>query len=198
MITVAKKPEFIDTEPQWFQYGPVGSRPKHVPNITSPVVFELHRAKAKESLLTFERQFRALNTGEPVRVDFTTGKVTKDGGDILVSIHCPEPFNSGVKYPWKLTVQAVGGGLIESKTGRLELMHQAPAGNYAKSITVEYGPNSEKYDRQHDGYYYIQSRNGQIYTKMFFYMHTQWDERGVPFGIKAVVNTNASRNLQTP
>lgn len=196
-ITVTKRSEFIDAEPQWFQYGPVGNRPKHVPNITSPVVFELHRVKAQEPLFIFEQQFRAPNTGESVRVDLTTGKLVKVGGDLIVSTLCLEPFNSGVKYPWKLTVEAAGGGLVEAKTERLELMHEAPAGGYG-SLTVEYGPNSEKYDRQHDGSYYVQSRNGQVYSKIFFYLRTRWDERGVPFGIKAVVNTNASRNLQTP
>ena len=44
--------------------------------------------------------------------------------------------------------------------------------------------------------YYVRSRGGQVYAKMFFRMNTVWDERGVPFRIKAVVNTNALRNLQ--
>ena len=81
---------------------------------------------------------------------------------------------------------------------RLEYLHEAPDGDYTPAIGVEYGPDSMPYVRQFDGLFYIKSRNGRVYAKLRFDMNTFWDERGIPFGISAIVNTNASRNLQTP
>jgi hypothetical protein len=122
------------------------------------------------------------------------------GGDLVVSIWCPEPYTNLRQFPWRLTVEAVDGGLVEVEGAelRMEHLHKAPVAGYQSGFQVEYGPNSAEYRRQHDGWYFVRSRSGQVHAKLRFEMRTFWDERGVPFGIRAVVNTNGSRNLQTP
>jgi hypothetical protein len=79
----------------------------------------------------------------------------------------------------------------------MEHLHEAPEVGYEPGFSVEYGPDTSTFSVQHSGWYYVRSRNGQIHAKMSFFMNTFWDERGVPFRVEAVVNTNASRNLQT-
>ncbi len=204
MFKVSKRPDYIDALLQRFQYGPIGNLPtRHVPNILAPVPFVLTHRKPAEPLVSFSKSFGAPNSGEPVRVDLTTGRLVKEGGDLIVSISCPEPYTELKRFPWKLSVAAVGGGMSEvpSSPGepiRLEYLHEAPEAGYESGINVEYGPNTESYRVQHDGWFYVKSRSGQNYAKIYFRMNTFWDERGVPFRIEAVVNTNASRNLQTP
>ncbi len=204
MFKVSKRPDYIDALLQRFQYGPIGNLPtRHAPNILAPVPFILTRRKPPEPLTSFAKWFGAPNTGEPVRVDLNTGKIVKEGGDLIVSIYHPDPFKAGIQTPWKLTVSAVDGGLIEvpfhpADPVRLENLHEAPEGGYQSGFVVEYYADSPRYRRQHESVCYLKSRNGQIYSKLRFDMNTFWDERGILFRIEAVVNTNASRNLQTP
>ncbi len=194
MISVSKGTNYISPPPQWFQYGPVGDRPIYHPDLNNPAVFVLTK-KQLEPLIETDRGFTAPNTGEPVRIDLTTGQIVPTGGDLIVSITCPEPYKAGVHIPWKLVLQAMGGGFIPSDA-RLEYMLEAPETGYDE-IVVDHPKDDPNWDSQYDGILYMKSRNGQIYGKLIFDMHTQWDERGVPFRFHSFVNPNGSRNLQS-
>jgi hypothetical protein len=122
---------------------------------------------------------------------------------LVVSIHCPEPYTELKRFPWKFALQSVEGGLfvLPSSPGKfvsLERLHLAPEDGYAPMLSMAYPHDSTPFQVQYEGTFYLKSRNGQVYAKLRFDVSTRWDERGVPFGIQAVVNTNASRNLQTP
>jgi hypothetical protein len=197
MITVSKPTNYVAAPPQWFQYGPVGGRPIHVPLPRDPVPFFLHKVQTPESLLEISRWWGIPNSGEPVRIDLITGQKVVSGGDLIVSIHCPEPFKAGDQIPWRLSVEVVGGGLVPATENRLEQLHRAPAGGYLPVLTVEHSRNDPDWDSQFEGLYFLSSRQGQIFAKLRTRMHVQWDERGVPFGIQGFLNTNGSRNLQT-
>ncbi len=203
ILKVSKRPDYIDYPAQRFEYGFVHRSLRHVPKALEPVTFILHKLKPFEPLFSFAQNYRTPNSGEPVRLDLAIGKLVKEGGDLIVSIHCPEPYTNLKPFPWRLSVMAENGGFVEIQSSpaepvRSEYLHEAPDAGYTPRFTKEYGPNATDFDRQFDGWFYVRSRNGQIYSKMYFRMNTFWDERGVPFRIEAVVNTNASRNLQTP
>ena len=150
-----------------------------------------------EPLIFFERWFTAPNTGDPVRIDFLTGQKVAEGGDLIVSIECLRPYANGNPTPWRMKVEAVGGGFLRAdEPGRLDLMYEAPAGGYFPAIEVSYGHEGEGFSPQFRGLYYVTSRNGQHIAKIIFDMNIRWDERGVSFGIQSYVNTNASRNLE--
>ena len=195
MLRASKEPDYIPSEFQSFQYGTRGQAPIHQPDSTRPVPFMVTKKQKREPLLEINRWWGAPNTGEPVRIDLSTGNKVPAGGDIVVSIECPEPFKAGNKIPWKLVIDAPGGGLLAVSTERLEYMLSAPVGGYGP-IVVEHAKDADDWSPQFDGYLYLKARNGGIYAKLLFHMHTHWDERGVPFGFKAFVNTNGSRNLQ--
>ncbi len=193
-----KKNGYIDAPFQVFHYGNNDtSSPKHIPNPADPVTFILHEKKTSESLFSFSMGQGLPHEGTPVRFDLTTGTIVATGGDLIVSINCPERYDNSKKTPWSLSVRVENGGLIQAHPvdQRIENMLEAPATAYENGFQVEYGPDTPEYKRQHDGLYYLTSRNGQIYAKLRITMNTYWDERGVPFGIRAVVNTNASRYL---
>ncbi len=193
------KTNYISPQVQSFQYGPVGSDSLHQPDANDPVVFVLYKKKEAEQLFSFTRVYRAAVTGEPLRIDLTTGDVTASGGDLVVSLFCSEPYTNLKKFLWKASFAVVNGGLIENNVTpmRLEYLPEAPATGYQPGFQIEYGPDTPTYRLQHDGMYYVQSRNGRVYAKMKVFISAIWDERGVPFSISAVVNTNASRYLHT-
>lgn len=196
-ITVQAGTNYISPEPQWFQYGAVGSQPIHRPDPLTPVTFRFQTRQPKEPLFEFTKGYRIPNDGTPVRVDLTTGELVPAGGDLVVTLHALEPYTNLKPFPWTVGMTVVEGGL--QKTGglgtRMEHLFEAPAGGYEPGFLIEYGPASESYRRQHDGWYFVSSRNGRIYAKLFFSCEPYWDERGIAFGLRAVVNTNASRYL---
>ena len=204
MIEVGKRPDYIDAKEVHFQYGLIGNLPtRHVPDLQVPVRFVLHRRKEPGLLIAFDRWFRAPKSGLPVRVDLSKGELVVKGGDLVVSIHCPEPYTNLRSFPWELAVFVEGGGLARIPSSpqealRSEYLHEAPEDGYEPSFTKKYSRNSEDFVRQFDSWFYVKSRGGWNYAKLYFSVSTFWDERGVPFGIRAVVNTNGSRNLQTP
>lgn len=195
-----KKNGYIDAPYQVFRYGNnAPSSPKHIPDSINPVIFVLHEKQSSESLFSFTTGQGLPHEGTPVRFDLTTGKIVATGGDLIVSINCPDPYDNSKKSPWSLSVMVENGGLIETHPvdGRIENMFKAPATGYENGFEVKYGPDTPEYKRQHDSLYYLTSRYGQVYAKLRITMNTYWDERGVPFGIRAVVNTNGSRYLHT-
>jgi hypothetical protein len=203
-LTVSKGTNYISPPPRWFRYGSAGYGPQESetisnPNINDPVVFVLTKKLPPEQLTEFRKNFAAPNTGDPVRVDLTTGQIVSAGGDLIISITCPEPYSETKSSPWSLSVKVVDGGMIQvgDQNTRMEYLQQAPADGYTDGVAVSYDQNSIPYRRQYEGWFYVKSRNGAVYAKMYFDMNTRWDERGVPFEIWAVVNPNGSRNLQT-
>jgi hypothetical protein len=195
------KTNFTDVPWQMFRYGNIGGiEPRHSPDPNNPVLFSLYSKANAQPLVAFNKVFRLPHDGTPVRIDLTTAGVVSEGGDLIVSADCPEPYNNLKKFPWSLSVNVVGGGLVEAHPidGRIQNMKQAPCDGYSEGFEVKYDastPDSE-YRRQLDKLYYIGSRNGQIYAKARINMTASWDERGVFFGMTAFVNTKSSRALQ--
>ena len=163
-------------------------------NHTSPV----HTIGARpDSIVEVSHWFYAANSGDPVHLDLSTGQIVKSGGDLIVSIYCPQPYTEIKRFPWKLTIEVVAGGLIQvGEEQSLQYMLEAPADGYQAGVVAEYGPSIEPWQVQYTGTYYLTSRNGRFFGKLALRMNTRWDERGVPFNIHSLVNTNASRNLQ--
>jgi|GEM_PF-3319908 len=197
-VGVTKEPDYYFAPVQLFRYSQFYGATRHQPDPNSPVVFVLHKIKGPESLLYWDRAFGAPNTGEPVRIDFTTGEKVISGGDLVVSIMHPEPYSNLKQPAWSMKIAAMNGGFIHTDQIRLEFMHEAPESGYQPVIEVVMESDDPNYRRQFEGCYYVKSRNGQHYAKVRFRMNTYWDERGVPFGIQCFVNTNASRNLEVP
>ncbi len=200
VITVNKGTNFISPPSQSFRYGVGGYGANDSPQITNPnaldpVTFVLTKKIKPEELVELRKGLAAPNTGEPVRIDLTTGEIVPTGGDLIVSITCLEPYKAGVHIPWKLMLQATDGGFVMVKATRLGDMLGAPEYGYDK-IIIEHTKDDINWSPQFNGIMYLMSRNGGIYGKMTFDMQTRWDERGVLFGFHSFVNTNGSRNLQ--
>jgi hypothetical protein len=191
------KQGFIPSEWRYFVYGPVDSPPYHMADVSNPALFVLHEDIEIPDLIYLEQTYQAPNDGTPVRIDLISGQIVQQEGDIIISIHCPEPYTNLKQFPWSLSVQAPAGGMVPVAAVRFENLHEAPHGGYQPGLKVEHGPESLNYSRQHDGMYFIASRNGQVFSKMFLTVRTRWDERGVPFSIAAYVNKNGSRNLRS-
>lgn len=196
-VGLTKKPDYHYAPVQLFYYSQFYGAQVHHPDPNNPVVFTLTKIKQAESLITFERGLRAPATGEPVRLDFTTGEKVRVGGDLIVSIECPELYVSDLKpVPWRMRLEMVEGGFIPAGDTRLEFMFEAPVRGYRPAIDVSYGHEGEGFSPQFGGHFYTVSRNGQHYAKVKFDLTIRGDERGIPFGLQVYVNTNASPVLE--
>ena len=200
-LTVAYGTNYLSPPTQWFRYGPKGYGPFESlevanPDPNDPFVFVLTKKQPVGELITLRKGLMAPNTGNPVRINLVTGEIVQTGGDFLVSITCLEPFQAGVHIPWKLVLTAVDGGFVPSNAQRLEYMEQAPESGY-EEISVEYTRDNPNWRSQYDGMFYLKAHNGQMFGKMAFSTHIQWDERGVGFRFFSTVSTNNSRYLHT-
>jgi hypothetical protein len=202
-LTVSKGTNYIAPPQRWFKYGSAGYGPQESetisnPNINDPVVFVLTKKSQPNQLTEFRKYFFAPNNGDLVRVDLTTGQIVSSGGDLIISTTCLQPYSETTSSPWSLSLKVVDGGVFQvaDQNTRMEYLLEAPADGYMDGIDVSYDQNSTPYRRQYEGWFYVRSRNGTIYAKMYFDMNTRWGERGVPFEIWAIVNPNGSPNLQ--
>jgi hypothetical protein len=203
-ISVDGGTNYISPSQRWFRYGSMGYGPMDSeiidqPDFANPTLFVLTKRLPPESLIAYLKVFTAPNTGEPVNVDLITGKIVATGGDLSVSTKCLEPYTEIKKYSWSAEVKVFDGGLIRvgNQNTRMEYLHEAPTEGYTNQLNVAYDEKAPNYRRQYEGWFYVRSRGGSVYSKMYFDVSARWDERGVPFGIWAVVNTNASTHLQT-
>ncbi len=202
-LNVSKGTNYISPPQRWFRYGPVGYGPPESeamsnPNINTPVAFVLTKKSQPNQLTEFRKSFFAPNNGNPVQVDLTTGQIVSSGGDLIISITCLQPYSETTSSPWSLSVKVVDGGVLQviDQNTRMEYLLEAPADGYTDGIGASYDQNSTPYRRQYEGWFYVKSRNGAVYAKMYFDMNTRWNEHGVPFEIWAMVNPNGSPNLQ--
>lgn len=203
-ISVNNGTNYISPPQRWFKYGKTGFGPSDAEIIRysdkeNPVIFVLNTKANSQSLIQYRKAFTAPNTGEPVRIDLVAGRIVPSGGDLIISTKCFEPYTELKPFPWSVQVDLINGGVVQvgDQNTRMEYLVEAPIDGYLQNINIEYGESSSNYRRQYAGWYYVKCRAGAVYAKMYFDVNARWDERGVPFGIWAVMNTNGSTALQT-
>ena len=178
MVKVSKA-SYLDTTWQTFRYGNIGGvEPRYYPDQNNPAVFVLYAKANSEtnsaSLFSFNKVFGLPHDGSSTRIDLTTGQIVPTGGDLIVSINCPEPYTNLKEFSWEISINVVGGGLIEAHpiNNQIENMQDAPSDGYSEGFDLKYDANSPDYRRQLDDLYYISSRNGQVYAKVRRHMTT--------------------------
>jgi hypothetical protein len=164
------------------------------PDPNNPTVIKMWKLQGAEPLVNISKEYKLPFTSAPIFFDLVAGKIVPAGGDIKITVNRPAgEVSEHNPQKWSLDFEVIGGGFIEASDNEWGVTYAAPESGYQPSGTFGNNNGPDLVDKA----FFIQSRNGQVYSKF-----------GMEFGINAtpdglmyitftgVANTNGSRNWE--
>jgi hypothetical protein len=165
------------------------------PDPNAPVVIRMWKQGQREPTVSREGFYGFRPDGRVYTVDLLSSKNIEGDtgqGDLQVRITRPENVKPREKYPWRLEVAAVGGGLVQAKD---EFLFQAPEIGYSPALEVEMDPAEASWTSVLKKSLYLQSRGGKVYGAIQMTIRPNYSN-GSSIQTESVLNVNGSRNLQ--
>ena len=134
--------------------GPDATR-KEPPTKDNPAVFLLQKRGSADALIQIDSgQIDIPRTGEPLSIDFVTGK--PGCGDLQVETWIRD--SSERRFDWRYRLSVPGGGLAERK-GQFDF--EAPADSYQTSIEANMPANSDQWSARPSKDYFAKLPDGR-------------------------------------
>ena len=194
---VPKKAGYVlATTSTFFKYSHLESNP-YIPDIDNPTVIKMWQLQGAEPLFSINQRYKFYYTNAPINFDLLTGQIVPSGGDIQIMINRSLGIISGrTRQKWGVQVEAINGGLIESSGD--EIVYEAPADGYQSNDSFIMSTNAPyKWFGGFDQTFFLQSRNGQVYSKVNFGISINQQPDGyIWVEFHGVANTNSSRNWE--
>ena len=192
-ITPKKKGYAIATTKTSFDYSL--RYPDHViPDPNRPIVIKMWKLQGAEPLVSIHQDYKLRYTDAPTNFDLLSGQTFPSGGDLRITVNRPAGVISGSNpQDWSIAFEVIGGGFVETSPGEAGVTFFAPESGYRASGTFGKNNGPDLIDKM----LFIQSRNGQVYSKvhLLFGINTRPDGfMNVTFD--GVANTNGSRNWE--
>jgi hypothetical protein len=193
-IMPKKEGYVLATTSTYFKYSYM--YPDHfTPDQGNPTVIKMWKLQGAELLKQINKTFKIPYTGTPIRFDLVAGEIVSAGGDLKIMVNRPDGVISQ-QHPqnWNIDFEVVDGGYIETSDQEWGVTYAAPESGYQPSGTFGNNNGPDLVDKA----FFIQSRNGQIYSKVhvLFGINANPDDfMNITF--TGVANTNASRNWET-
>ena len=183
---------------------------RHIPDPKNPVVFMLWKKQGAEPLVHYKKTFWDIPAnGTPVKIDLATGKLGAGNADLMITLErTPLKMRNGERgYPWTVSIDVVGGGLIEA--GERDYYNVAPEVGYEPRFKYAQETQSVR-DAQEERVkwtwkdsisenFFIKSRDGERYARVTLSIYpggrSSNDTVG-SVGITVWLNPNGSRNLE--
>ncbi len=161
------------------------------------IVVKMWKMQGVEPLLSFNQTLRFHYAGAPLRLDLLAGKLVESGGDLKITVNRPPGEISGRhQQDWGVRVEAIDGGVARSSWDEARVTHAAPQDGYERSDTQTASSNRTGIDVIQQ-MYFIQSRNGQVYSKAWLTFGINEKPDGpMSLELRGVANTNGSRNWE--
>ncbi len=178
---------------QSFGYGmPPDSVRRAPPTREKPAVFVLRKKALAERLFAIDRDVIVPKNGTPVEVSLKTGKPVEAGrGDLRIETWTSDQAKDAQgRYEWRCRLSVPGGGLV-TRT-EIEMRFEAPEGGYAPSIEFHMPQTAERWQKDHDGEYWVKLGN-QTYARIRLRVTTGG---GHFASITSYLNPSGSRNLE--
>lgn len=164
------------------------------PNADAPEVFRMWKKQGAEALVRKGISVALRPDGTPSTVDLLTGRAASNGDIRVMLVRTPQQITNGQRnYEWTLTVEAVDGGVIESKD---EQMFLAPTEGYQPKITVHMPANTAEWSDEKSFNLYVRLRGGKQYGRAELKALVGAARDTTPFYITSYVNPSGSRNLE--
>jgi hypothetical protein len=164
----------------------------------NPTVIKMWKLQGVEPLLDINQRYKFHFSDAPVNFDLLADKIVSTGGDIKITIsRSPGIVSERTLQDWSVLVEAVNGGLIES-AGQEGIIFEAPESGYQPSDSFVMSTTApHKWLGSFDQSFFLQSRNGQVYSKVNFGISiNQQPDDYVWVEFHGVANTNSSRNWE--
>ncbi len=184
-----------DWPENWFRYDPsLGDT--HHDDPQHPVVFKMWRNKGSVPLVEADKFYRIIPDGRVYTIDLVNINITEginSPGDLHVQMKQPAEINTPL-YEWSFVIEAIGGGLIESKD---QHMFEAPEEGYQQRYEFVFNPSNPPWTKNVRKKFYLKSRDGQVYSSMEIDVIANYgDNKEGRFGVKYYTNPAGSRNLE--
>jgi len=164
------------------------------PDLNNPTVIKMWKLQGSEPLVSFNKTFKLPYTNAPIYFDLITGKTVSSGGDIKITTSRPSgEVSEHNPQKWSIDFEVINGGFIEISDEEWGVTYSAPDSGYQTDGTFGNNNGPDLVDKA----FFIQSRNGQIYSKV----HLLFGINDTPDGFmnitfSGVANTNSSRNWE--
>jgi|SRR5450756_356662 len=159
----------------------------------NPIIFRMWKLGEKETLVTRSQIYEIL-PGKVYCLNLITGEKSEGAaeGDLRVSISRPDGVKRRQKYAWSFSIDAIGGGLVETDD---EFMYLAPESGYTPVFGMQLDPAASIWQGQVARQFYIRTRDGKVYGRIHVIVHSIYDVQSA-MEIDSAINANGSRNLQ--
>jgi hypothetical protein len=180
-----------------FRYSHLYPESRHVPSPSQPAVIEMWKLQGGQRLIHFQLKAYVPLNGTANVFDLQSGKRVESGGDLVVYVKSSATPNPTERYDWDVTLQAVGGGLIDSGGIEFEKMFAAPEQGYQAETRFAFRKDERPWATRLNSGFYLKSRFGGCYAKVGFGIMSDIVKNGaVPVILSGYLNPAGSRNLE--
>lgn len=172
---------------------------RYHPDPSNPVVIKMWKLQGSEPLTGINQRHKFHFTETPINFDLLAGKIVSDGGDIKLTMSRATGFVSErTMQDWSVQIEAVDGGLIETPAMESRITYALPSSGYQPNDTFILSTNApHQWSGSIDQMYFIQSRNGQVFTKVDISVTiNQQPDDFVWVEFHGEANPNGSRNFE--
>ena len=197
-IALVKEGYVMATVETSFVYSHLWPRSEqHVPNPNKPVVLKMWKLQGDEPLVRIEQKYQLDVTAVPVKIDILAGKLVNSGGDLSLTVDRPSGAVSEQRpQDWGVTLEAVGGGIIETSFQQAKVTYQAPEDGYTPSNVIAVSTTNH-WSGLVQRMYFLRSRNGDVYSKLFLsFLINREPDKPATLTLSGYANTNRSRNWE--
>jgi hypothetical protein len=164
------------------------------PSSEQPEVFQMWKKSGAEKLVRNGISAPLRYDGTASTLDLLNGRVAENGDLRVVLMRNPQQITYGQRnYEWTLTLESLGGGLIESKD---EQMYLAPAEGYQTKIVIHMPAAAADWVDEKSFKLYVKLHDGKQYGRAELKVLVGSDRETTPFYITVFVNPSGSRNLE--
>lgn len=164
------------------------------PNPNRPTVIKMWRLQGAEPLVNIDKEYKLPFTGAPIFFDLIAGIVVPAGGDFKITVNRPTgEVSEHNPQKWSIGFEVVDGGFIDTSSKESAITFAAPYGDYQPSGVFGNNNGTDGLDK----YFFIQSRNGQVFSKLYLSLGINNKPDGLMYiTFRGAANTNGSRNWE--
>lgn len=181
-----------------FKYSRFYPLERHVPDELNPVVIKMWKIQGAEDLVAIDKKFKLPFPEKPLRFDLVAGKIVDSGGDLEIScFRSPGVLSKRTPGDWRITIEAVDGGVIEVENATYRTTFQAPIDGYIGKFDIRMDAANPAWYDNIQRVLFAKSRRDEVFSKFYFSFHLNESPEGVvTVAFRGIANAHGSRNWE--
>jgi len=167
---------------------------RYIPDANNPTVIKMWKLQGAQPLVNINQDFKIPFTATPISFDLLKGQIVPNGGDVTITVNRPAgEISEQNPQNWNINLEVSNGGFIETSDKEAAVTFAAPESGYQSNGTFGNNNGPSLIDRA----FFIESRNGQIYSKLRLLFNINKDPNGfMKISFNGVASDNGSRNWE--